>query len=300
MRGSTKWQVNTVLKQIVGLGTSKFRNRKNCDTYGQNNRKVSDKIHSYRYYQEIKRTAIDLALFAKEYYQIKDIENIGSEVLIQWIYHKVFDEISYNSLSTYISHLEKFMLGLQIFHHHKHEKVNRNLFQRVHLIFCRDFAQTECKRFAKINRAYVDFESILSKVNSRSRSKMILQHNYGLRSIEAIFLKNSNFKANCILVIQGKGGYWIEKRLDSHFFNQIKNEVERETYNISYDIYVKDLKKAVEDSNQKWKGTHGLRYNYAQNQMYCYQKKGYSREKSKLLTAESMGHKRGNITEIYL
>ena len=41
-------------------------------------------------------------------------------------------------------------------------------------------------------------------------------------------------------------------------------EAIKNSYSVNYGEYRASLKEAVESTGQEWKGTHGLRYNYAQ------------------------------------
>ena len=103
-----------------------------------------------------------------------------------------------------------------------------------------------------------------------------------------------------VLKVQGKGGYYIEKKLDEYFYKQLKYEVEKKIYNIKYTTYIADLKGTINELNEEWTGSHGFRYNYAQNQLNLYQKKGYSLEQSKYYTSLDLGHRRPEIIDTYL
>ena len=83
--------------------------------------------------------------------------------------------------------------------------------------------------------------------------------------------------------------------------NKINSYIEKEkSFNVSYNSYSNALKKVVQEVGEKYSGTHGFRYNYAQNRMDFYQNQGYSRDEALKMTSENMGHHRAEITEVYL
>lgn len=66
------------------------------------------------------------------------------------------------------------------------------------------------------------------------------------------------------------------------------------------DRYRESLKAAAADSRQQYEGSHGLRWNWAQERHAELQKLGMTYEQSLSAVSQEMGHERGDITEHYL
>jgi hypothetical protein len=60
------------------------------------------------------------------------------------------------------------------------------------------------------------------------------------------------------------------------------------------------LKIAASKSGQQYCGSHGLRWNYAQERFVALQQSGLTREEALVQVSHEMGHSRGDITEHYL
>jgi hypothetical protein len=72
------------------------------------------------------------------------------------------------------------------------------------------------------------------------------------------------------------------------------------SYRANYGEYREALKEAVEQTNQKWSGTHGLRYSFAQERLEELENNGYTDLEAKGQTSLEMGHSRLDILYGYL
>ena len=66
--------------------------------------KVSDKVHSFKSLENLRNDLTNLANYAKEEFQIKDIKEINIDIVSSWIESK---NITYNTASNYLSELNK-------------------------------------------------------------------------------------------------------------------------------------------------------------------------------------------------
>ena len=64
--------------------------------------------------------------------------------------------------------------------------------------------------------------------------------------------------------------------------------------------YLKHLKSAAEISKQQYNGSHGLRWDFAQERMKILQKTGLLYEQCLTIVSQEMGHERADITLHYL
>ncbi|MBP9597627.1 MAG: site-specific integrase [Desulfobacter sp.] len=101
-----------------------------------------------------------------------------------------------------------------------------------------------------------------------------------------------------------KGGkersVYVSKETYSALKARIEADKNKEFRVVDQDRYRDVLKKAATDSGQKYNGSHGLRWNYAQESMDRYQKRGASYEQALSSVSKDMGHVRPDITEHYL
>lgn len=72
-----------------------------------------------------------------------------------------------------------------------------------------------------------------------------------------------------------------------------------ECFKINYDSYITALKKAAENSQQVYQGSHGLRWNYAQNRTAELLEHGYSLTLTNQIVSWEMKHERDSTTQHY-
>ena len=124
-----------------------------------------------------------------------------------------------------------------------------------------------------------------------------LQLEAGLRLDDAI--NSSKWKINddnSITILGSKNGlYYSTKKLSDKTIRQLKLAKESGYY-APKNAYVKDLKAAGADS----RGTHGLRYNFAQERYEELRKEGMSHIEALAQVSIDMGHSRVEITRHYL
>ena len=305
MRGSIENQVQQIWKKLDGIGESKYINRKNSEYKSQNSQNVSKLVHSFKYKDEIRRTATNLGNFAKIIFEINDMQQITDDIIISYFASKIDDECTYNTISTYISHIEKVYIALSEMEI-KIEKHNK-LFTRKSLVEARKNAKKFAIKKDKRNRAYINPKKIISLLPRECSLIAKLQLQYGLRIEEASKIKYSQInKSEKSLTYKGKGGYIMTKKLDIQILleliNCIKNSVNngKEGFIMSYNNYAEQFKKAVEICGEEWNSTHGLRYNYAQNRFKFYLESNKTNDEALRLTSEDLGHHRKEITGRYL
>jgi integrase len=298
MRGSINNQVNQLWHQVDGIGQSKATTRTESKYKGHNGHKVSEKVHSFKSKDEFIRVSKELAKYAKENFNIKDMQAISKEVITAYINNKIEDGLYRRTISSYVSILSKIQVGLLKIP--QKQESHKSLYSQKDLKNIRKTVDELAIKSIHINRAYINLHSFKSDMSPRSSIGYQLQLEHGLRVNEATLIRPSQLLKDNILRIQGKGGYQRDVQLSSTLFNQIKQEIKANgSYCQSYNNYLKDLKKSVEKAGEKWTGTHGLRYNYAQSQMAKYQDNLSYKEALERVSFE-LGHHRIEITKHYL
>ena len=175
MRGSVNYQVKQIWHKIDGIGTSKLESRSNGiqNNYGQ---KISEKVHSFRYKDEVIRTAKDLGTFAREKFNVKDMQAISREIVESFIQEKIQNNVSYNTISNYISHLQKIQIGL--------EKIgaklesHNNLFTRDDLKEIRELTKEQAYKTEHQAREYINPERIIANLDEKYQIVARLQFEY--------------------------------------------------------------------------------------------------------------------------
>ena len=300
MRGSVKWQAKEILKKIDGIGKSKRETRASSGMKSrESGHAVSPMIHSYQYYGEVLRTAIDLGKYAKENHGIKDMTKIDGQIVKDYLLHKMEQGVSYRTISNYASHLVKIGHGLR-----KIEPEVPDFSQAVE--GARAYARENAARIERGPRFYAQPGKIVSGIRDpAARLVGKLQYELGLRVAEARHIKPDQIhrtESGYSLTVQGKGGYRITKELPRDLGHQLVSHIrENGKLDVKYEHYRDQLKESVERAGEEWHGTHGLRHSYAKERMEeLTLKEGMSRDEALREVSEEMGHHRPDITEVYL
>ena len=298
MRGNINYQVNQLWSKVDGINISKAATRKDSNIQAQNGHKVSDKVHSYNSKDEFINRAKELATYAKDNFNINDMQAISNEVIIKYIQEKIDNGLKYRSISTYISQLEKIQLGLSKFTKHKVEHFQ--LFTRDTLKKVRELAKANAVISKHKNRAFTNPEVIKNELKDYMKVSFELQLTHGLRVNEATFIKEDQLNKN-ILTIQGKGGYIREIELKEDLANRLRKELKKNNgkIKIPYSTYRKYLKDAASTSNQDFNGTHGLRFNYVQKEYHERINEFKNHNEALKEISYNIGHHREEITEHY-
>ena len=189
MRGNINYQVNQLWSKVDGINISKAATRKDSNIQAQNGHKVSDKVHSYNSKDEFINRAKELATYANDNFNVKDMQAISNEIIIKYIQEKIDNGLKYRSISTYISQLEKIQLGLSKFTKHKVEHFQ--LFTRDTLKKVRELAKANAVISKHKNRAFTNPEVIKNELKDYMKVSFELQLTHGLRVNEATYIKQN-------------------------------------------------------------------------------------------------------------
>ena len=274
--GSIIYQVSKIIKEHNGIGISKLQRRNESGLIGENGHKVSDLIHSYKSLDDIRRNLINLGNFAKKEFGIKDMSEIDSEVIIDWLIHK---NIVYRTASDYLSQINKVI---------KHFNITNEDIKEIRQLLKKTLVKTG--ELAKSSRAYKGLETIV--LSDISQPAFELQRDYGLRVKEATHINLEKQLIGNILHYKQKGGKHSHIQISDTLIKKIKINSKKGIYSVNYKTYTRELKKVIESTGQKYNGTHGLRHTFAQKSL----ENGLSKKE----VSEAMGHFREEITNTYL
>ena len=305
MRGSINYQAQIAFNQINGIESSKKKSREVSGIKGENGHKVSDKIHSLKSKDQFIRITKDFLNHQKTYFNMQpDLHNLSSEHLYSYISSKIEKGLKYKSISTYISQLHKLSIAINKIEDKSTQKVKDSREANYNLNDIRNIrivAKNEAISNQHVNRAYINSNAIRAHLSGKELLSFKLQKDYGLRVAAATKININQFKVNNRFTFKNKGGKPQTVKLDKNLYNELKNSVIKNNgYQISYNFYLEKLKKAVHKTGQKYYGTHGLRYAFAQSKFNQYQKDGLNSIQAQLKVSNELGHNRPDITKHYL
>lgn len=271
--GSVKYQVSQILQNVNGIGTSKKETREQSGAKSlESGHKVSDKIHSFKSMENLKNDLTNLASFAKTEFKIQDIKAINIDIVSSWIESK---NISYNTASNYMSNLNKVS---DYFNFTKEE------IKDLRADLKKELPKTELE-----TRAYRNLEKI--ELKDKHQVAFELQRDYGLRVNASTHINLDKQLNGNTLTFKEKGGKLSQKLLNPNLAQKIRENAVEGKYEVNKRTYSRDLQKKIEESGQKYNGTHGIRHTYAQKMLETHSKAEVSQE---------MGHSREEITDTYL
>ena len=271
--GSIKYQISNIINSHNGIGVSKKEQRANSGLKSlENGHNVSDKIHSYKSIENLRNDLTNLANFSKENFGIKDITQISASNVRAWIESK---QITYNTASNYLSELNK------VAEHFS--------FSKEEMKALREDLKAKLTNKTPETRAYKQLEKITLRENSQVAFE--LQRDYGLRINAATNINIEKQLKDNTLIYREKGGKLGKKELNPNLAQKIRVNAVDGKYEVNKRTYARDLQKKIEESGQKFNGTHGIRHTYAQRKLET---------NSKAEVSEEMGHSRIEITDTYL
>ncbi len=313
MHGSTKYQVKYLFDHTISrIGESKHAAkaaaRENIAAGTGNNSRsatwheIGQRIGVFSHatadtYKNVWRYALE---FAKENFQIRDIEKITGDVIAAYLQSKIEENVKYATFQKYAAALEKLNLSLN--------KYSANLSKGRSYDFSaaikdiRITAQKNLEHFSG-SRSYVNPEKIIALLKNDYKLAANLQLKAGLRIAEVSYIQQKQIQIENKIIIKGKGGKIrtidVPKELYATLKNRINNDPHKSFF-LNANKYRYRLEKAVTANREIYKGksTHGLRWNYSQEKILLESNK-HSYTKAMEVTSHQMGHNRIYVTEHY-
>ena len=271
--GSIKYQISNIINSHNGIGVSKKEQRANSGLKSlENGHNVSDKIHSYKSIENLRNDLTNLANFSKEKFEIKDISQISASNVRAWIESK---QITYNTASNYLSELNK------VAEHFS--------FSKEEMKALREDLKAKLTNKTPETRAYKQLEKITLRENSQVAFE--LQRDYGLRINAATNINIEKQLKDNTLIYREKGGKLSQKELNASLTSKIIKNAVNGKYEINKRTYLREIKKEIEKTGQKFNGSHGIRHAYAQKNI---------EEKKQSEVSHELGHSRTEILKVYL
>jgi len=303
MKGSILYQARTIFSMLDRIGTSKHLDKQAAIESGAvTKHDIAQKtgVYSYNTREQYVNVGIELLQYAKEQFNIKDAARLNNEIVNSFLQTKIAQGVARSTFDKYASAVEKFVVGL-------------NKFQEQHNLPQISIDTTQVREQAKEilerttqSRAYSDPQSLIDSIkNDIFKVIAEAQLNGGFRISELNHMSLQNFLGNStFLVISGKGGLNREIQLTNDVYNKLLELAKQPNlpngkYGFDMNQYRNELKLAAQASNQNYCGSHGLRWNFAQNKYLEYSSK-YGEVRALQMVSNLLGHSRSDITKHYL
>jgi hypothetical protein len=301
MRGSPKYQISQIYNEsgIKQIGQSKHvakaaAREGGARTWAEIGQKVG--IHSYKTADAYRETWKRCLEHARAESGLKDITKMEGRHVESYLKSVAERGCSHATFSQYCAALNKLDQALNLYSE-KHD-LGKSYDLALGVTSARDFG-TNLQKFEG-SRAYDRPADLVAAVPAgKHQLAALIQYETGVRINEVGHIRPDQLRGN-ELDVQGKGGKQLTKTLTPETAAQLRGELERGSFQIDKDNYRDDLKAAAAQTGQDYNGSHGLRWNYAQEQIKARCSEGTPYYQALGEVSREMGHERPDITEHYL
>jgi len=315
MRGSTGYQVTQVFNNsgILQIGESKHEAKAEARKYGASAwAEMGEQlgIYSYGTAETYKDVWHQFADYAKAELGLKDLEKTTAESIADYLEYRIEQGVAFATYMKDAAALAKFENALNLYSE-KFNRGNKYHFREVIREAAKD-ASKELER-ADPHRAYDKPDRLVGAIKSPySKLAASIQLEGGTRIHETSLVKASQLKGlgnDSItgarvgrISVEGKGGKERTVQVSEATYVKLVDVIAQDAgkFSIDKDQYRGDLKAAAAATDQKYTGSHGLRWSFAQERMSTAQEHGHAYEQALKEVSQEMGHERADITEHYL
>jgi integrase len=300
MRGSPKRQAKSLIAMLKKYGKSKHRAKAEARRHTEPGKKFSHSlgIHSVGTARNYQSVYVRLLEYVRQAHDIRDICDVTSAHVEEWLMKNIERNIAYDTLQTYCSALEKIPTALETIGIERESDVWSRVIQE-----CRDAGKKVLANERK-SRAYQYPHQIVEHLEGNHQVAGALQLKCGCRISEISELKigRNLVNQNMLRLTNTKGGLVREVPVPPDLYQELLRVVnEHGIFKIDRKKYATDLKKSALKVEGKFHGSHGLRWNFVRNEMFRLEmEEGMTFESAKAHASSSIGHVRPCITNLYL
>ena len=319
MRGSIRGQTLHLFNEsgINCIGQSKFSAKSSArmalaaEGRGGTSTAIAEKtgIHSIGTRDGYLDKWQELGRFCKEEFKIRDLEKVTTDHVLEFLAYKTEMGVSYSHWGGYAAAVGKLENALNAYSAKFNRGTKYNFRTAVNEL--RPDARAELPRFEG-TRNYDNPSTLVDAIGNPIHQLVgRIQYESGLRIAGATNISTGQLKglskdpiigkAVGLIEYKGKGGKMGTAKVSPATYQQIEKHIsEHGTLKVSADCYRGSLKTSAQTTGQDYNGSHGLRWNFAQERFAELQKSGASYEKALGEVSHELGHNRINITEHYL
>jgi len=305
-KGTAKYQVRTIFEKsgMLMFGQSKHESKKAAKSdgaHGPTEYAHMTGIHSHNTYRAYFKTCAEFLQFAADVHGVKRANQLTQEHVRSFLLCKT--NVKLATFRRYSAALTKFDAALSKLLDRPPQWTDILKEFRASAPVALDGEQPA--------RAYRNPLALVGQLNAEMRLVAELQWKAGLRVSEACTIKPHQMKGISsdrvrtpvgLLEIKGKGGKVRIVPIPVEIYTSLQGRVAQEAFSINPAVYRSRLRQAAHQTGQEYfaHGTHGLRWNYAQDRMDDLIKENVAYEVALTTVSKLMGHERGSITCLYL
>ncbi len=295
------------VKELLNLATNNSRfGIRVSDIYKEGFTKQENPyIRSFKTAKEYVGVWYQLATYVRSEFGINRVTDIKPEHIESFIEQKVeLSSKSLKNISSAIGKLEniiEYKLGLNVNFGSKEHYSGRWLANKI---------ASELEVSSSNRGAYENPQALVENLSSPTHQLVAeLQWKGGFRIHEVAGIRENSFKSwtdhwgdeRFGIEIRGKGGYVRTVEVPADLWGRAKEHVEEwGKIGFNYNEYLKDLRESAWGTGQAYQGSHGLRYNFAQEKYEELVSQGWGHNETLKEVSEMLGHHRPEITKHYL
>jgi len=304
MRGSVYYQAAELTKIIFKEGIKKEdRSNPNSQYYQM--------VSSYKTMESYRSVWHNFFNYLREHWQIKRCELINVDHVIAYMDYKIGYYPSKLYLAKINSALGKLEVALNRYSSLHDEIVKQYDFSKRFEIYS-SAKDLDLVANNYHNRAYENPLKLIENLSTPEHKLAAVIQLYGGSRLEGVALikidqlrgmRKDDVTNQIIGVIETKekGGKVGDILLPKAIYKMLKNYLDiRKIFKINKDYYMRDIKNAADKIGVSADGSHGFRWNFAQQRLFEYAQAGFIYEQSLVLVSKEMKHNRASITEHYL
>ena len=245
-----------------------------------------------------------LASYVRESFGINKITDIRAEHIESFIEQKAeLSPKSLKNISAAIGKLENVIeqkLGIEVDFGSREHLSGRWLANKI----------ASEMNHSSTRGAYENPQALVENLSSPTHQLVAeLQLQGGFRIHEVVKIREDSFKSwinfcgqECWgITVKGKGGYERTVEVPFDLWTRAKDHVEQfGKITFDYKDYLNDLRQSAWETGQPYQGSHGLRYNFAQEKYDELIANGLGHNEALKEVSEALGHHRPEITMHYL
>ena len=279
--GSMAFQATETMKTLIAFGQSKHSAKTEFLKNYDGNKAINEfmagfgkqtGIYSHTTFKDYLSKAIDAARFAKEYFSLKDISKINSEMINAFLQSKIDKNVAKSTIQGYCAALEKFETALTLKYSQKYDfQIKAAALQEKEKLAVKGRSGYYC---------YENSDILLKNINENKNIKeshkiaIAVSQETGARFHKTMTIAGIRQDKDGFFTA-GKGGR-IERfeglnslslKTADRLNTYLKNEG-KETFKLTaqdYKAVLKEVEKAAKDTGQHYEALHGLKKNFAKD-----------------------------------
>jgi integrase len=300
VRGSIRWQTGELAKAVFEAGVSKVeRINPESAQYG--------KIASYGTMETYRESVWNpFGQFVKEEHGVKDFEKITAAHVVAYMEKKVEEGVAKQTLEKISSGLGALERALNLYG----KTGDRDFSARFDVLHqAKELGQL---RDGYHDRAYNDPQRVISNLRTeehRIGARIQVKGGARLEGVSLIKLDQlkglgtDRFTGKTVGVIytEEKGGKGGTVMMSPETYADLKDYIEEHgRFSLDEREYQRDVEQAARAAGEDPEGTHGFRWNFAQERVEELQAHKLTHEEARQEVSWEMKHERGSITDHYL